>query len=385
MPARAMPSTAIFSAMKNRLPARRCPAWRRAAPLLAASCGLLAGCVSLPEASEIDGAVAAYPEGTLPAQYDGRARFRQIYCDLAAPRLAATTPPTHCNDVLWRLGDEPRPAKAGEAHPPRMAPGLHVLVIGGAFSDCRDPPAIAFQDAIPRLTAQGVRIRSVQVSGRSGPQFNARLIAAALGAGQVRPDERVVLVGYSKGAVDALQFLFDFPELRSQVVAVISVAGAIRGSPLADDGEWWYRTFLDEAFEGTCDPGDGQVVQSLRPEVREAWLDSHPLPPGIRYYSLVAVPTAGQLSRALAVSWRRLAEYDRRNDGQVLARDAIVPGSTVLGYVNADHWDIALDLQIPHLSVRPSTRVMPRSELLEAALLFASEDLARAQPTGASR
>jgi pimeloyl-ACP methyl ester carboxylesterase len=260
-----------------------------------------------------------------------------------------------------------------------------VLVIGGAFSDCREPSSIAFQDAIPGLTAQGVRIRSLQVSGRSGPQYNARLIAAALGPGQVRPDERVVLVGYSKGAVDALQFLLDFPELRSPVVAVISVAGAIRGSPLADDGEWWYRTFFDEAFAGTCDPGDGQVVQSLRPQVREAWLDSHPLPPGIRYYSLVGIPTADQLSRALAVSWRRLADYDRRNDGQVLARDAVLPGSTVLGYVNADHWDIALDLQIPHLSVRPSTRVMPRSELLEAALLFASEDLARAQPAGASR
>lgn len=33
---------------------------------------------------------------------------------------------------------------------------------------------------------------------------------------------------------------------------------------------------------------------------------------------------------------------DARNDGHVLYTDAIIPGSYLLGYFNADHWAVAL-------------------------------------------
>ncbi|MNT74026.1 hypothetical protein D3C72_2127970 [compost metagenome] len=44
-----------------------------------------------------------------------------------------------------------------------------------------------------------------------------------------------------------------------------------------------------------------------------------------------------------------LSHTDILNDGQLLATDAIVPGSVLLGYVNADHWAMAMPLskQIP--------------------------------------
>ena len=56
----------------------------------------------------------------------------------------------------------------------------------------------------------------------------------------------------------------------------------------------------------------------------------------------------------------------------------------MLGYVNADHWDlaIALEQQMPQLSARTSTRHLPRTELLEAALLYISEQLRLAEGTG---
>jgi hypothetical protein len=37
-----------------------------------------------------------------------------------------------------------------------------------------------------------------------------------------------------------------------------------------------------------------------------------------------------------------LSEWDERNDGQVLAVDAVLPGSTLLAEARADHWDVAL-------------------------------------------
>jgi hypothetical protein len=351
---------------------------------LAGSCALLVSCGTMPRAPALRDTVAAYPGGSLPADRDGRARFRQITCELVAQAPDTTASAGACGDVLWRLRDEP-PENTDREALPAIAPRLQIFVVSGAFSDCREPATVPFEAEIARLAAVGVRIRPVMVSGRSSTEHNARQIAEAIRTADVSLDERIVLVGYSKGAVDVLQYLVDFPGPARQVAAVVSVAGAIQGSPLADQGDWWYRTFLDQAFAGTCDPGDGQVIHSLRPAVRSDWLATHTLPAHIAYYSLAAFTTEEHLSQGLKLTWRMLARYDRRNDGQVVARDAVIPGSTLLGYVNADHWDlaIALESQMPRLSARQSSRNLPRSELLEAALRLASEEITRDEIEGA--
>jgi hypothetical protein len=281
-----------------------------------------------------------------------------------------------CEELLWMLRDEP----ASPAHPsslPELAPDLRIFVVSGAFGDCRDLDTIPFGDAIQRLSSRGVKIEAVMVSGRSGTEHNSRQIAATIRAAGIEPGDRIVLIGYSKGAVDILQFLADFPQLGQQVVSVMSVAGAIFGSPLASQADWSYRTLFAGAFSEKCDPGDGLVTRSLLPDTRRQWLEEHPLPGHVVYFSLAAFTTAEHLSQALKLTWRMLAGDDPRNDGQVRIEDAVIPGSTLLGYVNADHWDIAIAIerQMPHLASRASPRTFPRSALLEAMLLYASESL----------
>jgi pimeloyl-ACP methyl ester carboxylesterase len=351
--------------------------------VLAAVSSLLAGCATMPDSQQLRATVAPYPGEPLPSGRDGRARYRQIFCEMAASPPDSKSWTSKCDDLLWRLQDEQAPA-TGAPSLPALAQRLQIFVVSGAFSDCRDPATVPFEDAIARLSAQGARIRPVMVSGRSSAARNARQIADAIAGAAIADDDRVVLVGYSKGAVDALQFLVDFPEPARHVAAVLSVAGAIQGSPLAEQGDWWYRTFLEHAFADTCDPGDGQVIESLLPSVRKAWLAEHPLPRHVAYYSLAAFTTAEHISHGLKPMWHALARHDRRNDGQVVAGDAIIPDSTMLGYVNADHWDlaIALEQQMPHLSARTSSRHLPRTELLEAALLYISEQLTVAEGTG---
>ncbi|HET9693129.1 MAG TPA: hypothetical protein VFP48_02000 [Steroidobacteraceae bacterium] len=334
---------------------------------------LLGGCATFPAAEELRDTVAVYPGGALPAVHDGRARFRQIFCELVEPASDQVVKRTSCDDLLWRLQDEAstddRPALPG------LAADLRVFVVSGAFSDCREPATVPFEDGIARLASRGISIEPVKVSGRSGPEHNARQLAEAVRAARISAGERIVMIGYSKGAVDVLQFLSDDPELARQVVAVVSVAGAIQGSPLAGEVDWWYRTFFDESFAGTCDPGDGLVLQSLLPATRRAWLETHALPAHVAYFSLAAFTTEEHLSNGLRATWKLLAGHDRRNDGQLVIGDAVIPGSTLLGYVNADHWDlaIALERQMPYLSARKSSRQLPRTELLEAMLLHVSE------------
>ena len=84
---------------------------------------------------------------------------------------------------------------------------------------------------------------------------------------------------------------------------------------------------------------------SLRPDVRSAWMAQNPLPPELRYYSLVTLPTPDRVSRIIEKSYLKLGAIDWRNDSQVIYSDQIIPGSTLLGFLNADHWAIAVPLE----------------------------------------
>jgi hypothetical protein len=84
------------------------------------------------------------------------------------------------------------------------------------------------------------------------------------------------------------------------------------------------------------------------------------------------------MARALSLTADVLASIDPRNDGQILASDAIIPGSTVLGYANADHWAVAIAIedQFSLFAGRPGvTEPFPADVLFEAMVLFVGEAL----------
>ena len=91
----------------------------------------------------------------------------------------------------------------------------------------------------------------------------------------------------------------------------------------------------------------------------------------------------------LRSSYDDLSMIDPRNDGQLLFYDQIVPGSTLLGYLNADHWAIAMpiarDVEVARLFV--DHNACPREVLLEAILKQIEEDLitaGRGESSGAA-
>ncbi len=56
-----------------------------------------------------------------------------------------------------------------------------------------------------------------------------------------------MLVGYSKGVPDILEAVVAYPEIRQKVAAVVSVAGTVNGSPLADQVEKPYQELLKKS------------------------------------------------------------------------------------------------------------------------------------------
>ncbi len=342
---------------------------------------LAAGCATLPDTQRL--AALPGPHQSLADAaplVDGRGRFRQIFCDVLARSGDAGR---DCDAWLWVLADEPVPPA-----PPAPAPGpaLAVYLVTGAFSECLGDEAWPFRSAAAALVDRGYRVATIEVSGRSGTAFNAAQIDAALAATPPPDGAAAVLIGYSKGTNDILEFLVRYPGRARGVAAVVSVAGPVQGTPLADMARGLYAGLVDPVMRGRCGPGDGQVIDSLTPATRTAWLADNALPAHPRYFSLASFTTRDRVATALVPAWKWLVKREPRSDGQLLARDMLIPGSTLLGYPHADHWSVALDVEDlhPRLGARRDPVPFPRAVLLEAVLLQVAESLGNDPPSPAA-
>ena len=120
------------------------------------------------------------------------------------------------------------------------------------------------------------------------------------------------------------------------------------------------------------------MVESLSRKTRLAWLAEHTLPTSVQYYSLAAFAEREQISYMIQGGYDKLATIDPRNDSQMIFYDALIPGSTLLGYVNADHWAIAMPISrdMPLVAKTLIDRNnFPREVLLEAIVRFVEESL----------
>lgn len=320
-----------------------------------------------------------------PTALDGRTRFREIFCQLmrATPPGGALRLP--CDAYLWRLSGEVAPTRPA-ALLPTHRPALRLIIVRAAFSECFGDSALPFAEGVAKLQSLGYPIDVLMVSGRSSSAHNAQQIAESLDRLTLNPDEKLVLMGYSKGVPDILEFLDLSPVWAKRIDAVVSVSGVINGTPLADHYAKLYdRFFAKRDAMKACPPGDGGVVDSLTHERRLNWIATHALPGNIRYFSVASYTTRRNVARALAFTWDELAKIDVRNDGQVLAQDQILPGSMVLGYVNADHWSVAIHVEkeLPFLAGRSAdVAPFPQSQLLEAMVLYLNEALDGVSVTG---
>jgi len=264
---------------------------------------LLCGCASTPILPFHDEAPAQVLTPIHAAGIkDGRARFRQIFCERFEAAGPSAQARRDCLDYLQRLTDEPG---AGEVPAPAPVPlqGIRFVVVSGFFGDVPLAGMRILGPSIDALARKGYRIEYLEVSGGGGDDYNAEQIAAHFRERSFPEDEKLVVVGYSKGAMDLLHFLVRYPQLAQHVDAMVGYVGAINGSPLA--------------------------------------------------------------------------EINPKNDGQLIFYDQIVPGSTLLGYANGDHWAVAMPFteEAGGYAFLADKNDFPRDALFEAVLLYVRESL----------
>jgi hypothetical protein len=375
------------SRVNNRsLFARAAPCW--AALLTALACAACAPVAVQPERTSLA------PTVTLPISMAGVADARQAFAALFDDELRARGGADAGHDNAWlhgvspRVGDHADQLSALRRAYGERAASTSVLLVPGMFGDCVDTQSVPFGDGLTRtrersaIDAYGqyadlglLGIRLILLPGRASSAANGAVLARAIRDELARPGvQRIVLVGYSKGIADALHALAQLQAdggVPSAVKALVSVSGAVMGTPLAEQFERWYEIASPLVQPFDCSPSDGHDLASLTRRERLAWLVANPLPARLHYYSITAYAARDEIAPPLRPFHDRLSAVDARNDGQLLASDAILPGSVLLAEARADHWDVALPRDRhpnPFMRSLTSGRAYPREALFSAML-----------------
>jgi hypothetical protein len=343
---------------------------------------VLSSCCSPARISEI----TLPPFGYVPLRestiVDKRAEFAGIFCQLLDSQTQSPSVPAPCSRWLHLDGVTVSPADVSLAKL-QQGKSLRLLIVPGIFGECVQRLALPFQDAFPELAIAGVATGILMVEGRSDSAHNAGQIAEALSHRSPQPNESLVLVGYSKGTADIIEALAFYPDETKSIAAVVSIAGVVNGSPAANDVPDLMRRLMQHIKPDACPSSSGDPIESLTYAHRQVWLNDHRLPEGIKYFSVVSYADPARVSAALRGTHRRLRKIDDRNDGQLIYRDEILPGSTLLAAVNADHWAVALPLANSNSVIAQqlaNRNDFPRTTLMLAVAI--SVQAALASPTG---
>lgn len=361
--------------------------WRVQTDRLLATCFLamlMGGCVSAPDVDSFALPYFAYVPLRNAGITDERNSFARTFCSILQSDLEPEYGQRPCTDFL-HLDEEIGLPES----PPTLNPELplKVIIVPGFLGDCLATYTTPFEEARQSLRTDGIETELLMVGGRASSSHNAELIAARLESDELRNGPPVVLIGYSKGIVDILEALPQVAGGIDHVAAVVSVAGAVNGSPIASEQSGFMRALLEALPSSGCprSPDDGDAIQSLAYQQRQYWLDENSLDPAVQYFSIAAYGSEADMSRVNKDTYKKLSQIDDRNDGQIIYRDALIPDGVLLAFVRADHLAVALPFNDDDgfmLNYLVNKNAFPRGVLLRAALISVQESISRSLARG---
>ncbi|CAM0874287.1 unnamed protein product [Alopecurus aequalis] len=237
------------------------------------------------------------------------------------------------------------------------------LLVPGLFSN-HGP--LYFVKTKTYFSKMGLVCHIAKIHSESSVSKNAREIKEYIEEMYWGSRKRVLLLGHSKGGVDAAAALsLYWPQLKDKVAGLVLAQSPYGGSPVASDilregqlGDYVMLHKLMEILVSKVLKGDLQALEDLTYERRKEFLLQHPLPPEVPVVSFhteasitpsvltalshvahvelpvaadgnpARIPVVMPLSAALAACSQLLvARYGEKSDGLVTRKDAEVPGS----------------------------------------------------------
>lgn len=327
----------------------------------------VAACASAPMPRDGEPLPPLPPALADPGIGDLRGAYRAALC----PRLGSSE---DCGRTLHRFAGEP----AASQPPPADPSAFRLLFVPGFLATCFSG-IDSFADVVAAARVAGYEAQVLDAGGRDSIAANARSLATQIE--QIPADgRRLIIIGHSKGAADVLELIVDHPDIALRVVAVIGVAPALMGSPLADQLRGFYRVTLGADPFLICPPGQGDALDDLRLERRREWWAQHGADVRVPVYSIVAVPEFDRVSLILTLPHAMLATMAPYNDGLLIAGDQVAPHGRLLGIVNADHVTAA----IPYQNRLPWSLLFRAVDFPRPHVVLAAIDVVVAEKPGVS-
>jgi len=246
--------------------------------------------------------------------------------------------------TLWRRVE---PATIPLVYNPELS-RITVVLVPGIYGELFDGEL--WQRGLRSVRERlGTRTVSLRVDGRCSSAFNARTLLRGLRDDTRRrlergyPKPRYLLIGYSKGGIDATEALLaDSVFAREQVAALVTIATPHLGSPVAERAElpasvlqWASRDTIPTA----CTT-DG-AAPSLYPATRRAFWGEHGarLAGRTRYFSLAFTTDVHDAHPWMKLT-KQVGQFVEPNDGVVALSAARFPvdvPSVDLGTITGDH------------------------------------------------
>ncbi len=144
-------------------------------------------------------------------------------------------------------------------------------------------------------------------------------------AADLSRDEKVVLIGYSKGVPDILQALVEHPVIVGKVAAVVSIAGSRRFAAYR-----FHRRAAKEDHENNpivdCPHGVGTRSRAFSVRPGRSGCRRTGCRPSVKVFRSSTSQKREDISTALQPSYDSLAQIDPRNDSQLIFYDQLIPG-----------------------------------------------------------
>ncbi|KAL9234358.1 hypothetical protein vseg_009238 [Gypsophila vaccaria] len=243
----------------------------------------------------------------------------------------------------------------------RLPKSMVYLLIPGLFSN-HGP--LYFTDTKTHFSKMGLTCHIAKIHSESSVEKNATELRDYIEEIYWGSEKRVMLLGHSKGGIDAAAALSMYwPDLKDKVAGLVLAQSPYGGSPIASDilrqgqlGDYFNVRKLMEIVISKVIKGDLQALEDLTYDRRREFLKKNPLPkelPVVSFHtqakisptvlatlSHVAHAELGQtaklpvmmpLGAAMATCAQLLQiRYGQKSDGLVTCCDAEVPGSVVV-------------------------------------------------------
>jgi triacylglycerol lipase len=153
--------------------------------------------------------------------------------------------------------------------------------------------------------------------------------------------QQAVILGHSKGGVDAAAALALYPEIRSRVRSFVAIQTPYAGSPVANDLANCEMVGAVAAFAIHVLGSDPEAAMELSYPRRRRFHAKHPYPRSVRTLSL-ATSRVDVRSAVFLTGSYVLKRYGVESDGLVVPVDAVLPGSRVVYLDDMDHAEAVL-------------------------------------------